>query len=238
MIGAERFAWIKRCLPVCLFLAVSVLDMVLQVENRTQLQELFVSPFLDFCGTVFVVLKMGLFWGGFAFLMGTWSRILYLPLWLWVCVVEAVEVFARIFYRMSLDGDWLMLVLASSRQEMGEFLSGIGWFPIGVGVLGLIAALVGGGVLFWKISYPQVNGKSVSVGLAMLSPFLIFNLLVGSPAGAFNDMMYTFLPVDTIHNWKVYSDIGEMATKPHFPQGLKLEASDGGRPFGLFVIGE
>lgn len=225
--------------PALLFGAMSALDTALQAENRTLLQEVFSHPLLDGCVASLTVLKMGAFWGGFAFILGRWSRILYLPLWGWICLVEVVEVFARIYYRMSLDGDWLMLVLASSSREMGEFFSGIGTCAIGLGVVAGLVTMAGGGFLLWKSTAVKVSLRSVSCGLAMMAPFLLWNLALCAPTTAFHDMMYTYLPVDTIHNWGIYSDVGKMASCPQLPKGLALDLAEGGRrPFGLFVIGE
>lgn len=237
VVGPLRWS-VRFCVPMLVFLVVSALDSILQIETRTQIEDFFSHPFLDGFYMLLRVVKVGSLLGSLAFLLGRWARVVYLPLWLWICVVETVEVFARIFYNMSLDGDWLMIVLASSREEMGEFFSGLGMGAIGLGCLGFFTALLGGGALLWRTAYPTVAKRTVLFGLAMILPFFVGNVLLRSPLLAFHDMMFTFLPMDTVRNLKTYSDIGQIASKPDLPQGLHCGVSGPDRPLGLFVIGE
>ena len=92
--------------------------------------------------------------------------------------------------------------------------------------------------MLWRSAYPTVTRRAVFLGLAMMVPFLVGNMLLRSPLLAFHDMMFTFLPVDTVWNLKTYSDIGQIAEKPELPRELHCSAEEPDRPFGLFVIGE
>ena len=106
---------------IVVFTAVTLMDLLLQREVRTQIEEYFDNPFLSSLFCFGRALKWGLLLTAPAFFLGRRARMLYLFLWPYLVLVETTEAVARHSYGMVLDGDWLMLVYTSSAQEMREF---------------------------------------------------------------------------------------------------------------------
>lgn len=90
-------------------------------------------PLRDFHRVVVVVVKSvcaGMALCVPAFLLGRKARWFYLPLWCWLCFIEMVECVSFWKFMRPLDGDWLMIVLTSSWEEMASF-----WKELGIGCL-------------------------------------------------------------------------------------------------------
>lgn len=226
-------------IPVLLFSGMAFLDLWLQQgASVSQVQEATTYSLGNICGQVLTAIKLGLFWGGLSILLGKWSRVLILPLWVWVCWIETVEIFARIIYKMSLDGDWLMIVLASSSAEMKELTQVIGIGNLALGFLGFILMTIVGCRLLWCATRCRQTGWRRFIGGACLLPFVLWNVVFHSPATALHEVMFTYLPVDTLHNWALYADMGRTASAPGLPAEIRIEMADGKCPLGVFVIGE
>lgn len=223
-----------RVLPVALFAAVTLLDLLLQQRGGADGGFAFAHPLMDGARLLLNALKYGLFWGAFGLLLGRWA----LPLWFWMCFLETAEIFARRYYNMVLDGDWLMLVLASSVAEMREMFAGFGPLAVTLGLGGCALAGAVGGWALWKATDAPPTRRSVLCGLLCLAPFLVWNVLLRPLDVALSNTLYTFLPVDTVRNGAQFVDIARTARTPALPAGLRAAASDADRPFGLFVIGE
>ena len=69
----------------------------------------------------FRAVRFGLFFGAGAFLFGRRIRWAFVSLWCLFCVVLAIECVARFNFGMVLGGDWVMILLASSGEEICEF---------------------------------------------------------------------------------------------------------------------
>ena len=223
---------------IMVFTAVTLMDLLLQREVRTQIEEYFDNPFLSSLFCFGRALKWGLLLTAPAFFLGRRARMLYLFLWPYLVLVETTEAVARHSYGMVLDGDWLMLVYTSSAQEMREFFGQFSWLGISTTILGLLTALAAGWFFFSRVRYPAVTRVSACAGVLASLPFVISNLLLSSILTVGNEVMYTFLPVDTVHNYALYTDIARTARSPRIPRN-SLHAPERVRDtLGVFVIGE
>ena len=231
--AAGRSWWI-----VAVFTAATLLDLALQSGARNQFEEYLHNPFLHALNSLGVALKWGLLMSAPAFFFGRRMRVPYLALWGYVVAVESVEVVARLRYGMSLDGDWLMILLTSSAAEMREFFGQLGGaFVCAVGVCAA-AALAGGWFFFRAVPYPQVSRSSVAVGCLCCLPFVLSNIVLSNPLAAANDTMYAFLPVDTVHNCAMYRDMVRTVNEPRLPAFDASAAERVKDTLGVFVIGE
>ena len=222
---------------LALFAAVAFLDLTLQREVRSQLEEHLSQPFFYFLDAAWVSLKWGLLLAAPALFLGKRSRPFYLLLWPYLAVVETVEAVARCAYGMSLDGDWLMIVYASSPSEMWEFFGQFGWGSIALTCIGLSLALVAGLMFLGRIRYPAASKGSIFTGILFCLPFALCNLLLTNPLCAGNELMISFLPIDTVHNHALYSDIVRTAREPRLPPS-SAKPEDVNETLGVFVIGE
>ncbi len=223
---------------IALFAAATLLDLALQRGARTQIEEYFDNPFLSALTCVWVSLKWGLLLAAPSLFAGRFARWLLCPLWGWIVFVEAVECVARGRYGMSLDGDWLMIALTSSRAEMAEFLGQLGAVVL-VGVpLCAVAALALGLAVLARLEFPRPTRLSAALGAAFCLPFAVCNLVLSNPLSAANETMYAFLPVDTIHNCGTFRDIVRTANSPHIPPAADGAAARIADTLGVFAIGE
>lgn len=223
---------------VAVFMAVTLVDLLLQREVRTQLEQHFEDPFLSALFYLGRSLKWSLLLSAPAFLLGRRSRPFYMLLWPYLVFVETVEAVARTSYGMMLDGDWLMIVYTSSWREMREFFGQFSWTGIIVTAAGFLAAVAAGLFLFRRIRYPAASRLSVAVGLVFCAPYAICNFLLSNPLTAGNEVMFTFLPVDTVHNYAMYSDIARTARAPRLPENTLAAPERINNTLGVFVIGE
>ena len=223
---------------VAIFTAVSFLDLVLQRGISTQLESYVKDPFTVWLFVFGRAIKWGLFLSAPAFLFGRRSRTFFLVLISYLSLVETIEVVTKISYGMVLDGDWLMLVLASSTQEMREFFGQFSWTGVLLTAIGLSAALASGLFIFRRIRYPDTSLLSITIGVLFCVPFVICNLILHEPKGAGNDMMYTFLPIDTVHNYALFTDIAKTAREPRLPENTLADPDRIRKTLGVFVIGE
>ena len=223
---------------VFVFTVVTLVDLLLQREVRTELEQYFENPFLTAIFCLGRSLKWGLLLSAPAFILGRKSRLLYLILWPYLVLTETVEVVARFSHGMILDGDWLMILYTSSSQELREFFGQFPWWGTAATLLALSAAIAAGMFLFRRIRYPEASRLSAAVGILFCAPFAICNFLLSNPLTAGNEVMYTFLPVDTAHNYAMYSDIARTAREPRLPANTLAASERIAETLGVFVIGE
>lgn len=220
------------------FSAVTVLDVLLQQGAKSQLEEYLSGSSFGVLNTVGVMLKWGLLLSAPAFLFGRHARWIYLPLWSWLVLVETVECIARIWYRMTLDGDWLMIVLASSATEVREFFGQFGVWTIAAIVVASLLVFISGALFFLRGRYPVPSRLSILLAVVFCAPFLLMNIVFANPLGFSNEVMYAFLPVDTVHHFATFRDIVRTSKKPRLPDCQAKASECAKETLGVFVIGE
>ena len=192
----------------------------------------------DSLDVTFRAMRFGLFFGAGAFLFGCRSRWAYIPLWCLFCGVLAIECVARFNFGMVLGGDWVMILLASSGEEIREFSRQFSIPVVLSAALAMPLVLATGVWALRKAPYPRVSWRSASVGLACLAPFAMCDVKWQKPLNVFMGVITLRLPVDSIRHWGAFSEIAKSAKSPDLPADLRLEASPGQAPFGVVVIGE
>ena len=223
---------------IAIFTVVTLVDVLLQRDVRAQLEQSFEDPFNIVLFYTGLALKWGLFLTAPALLFGRRARFLYYPLWSYLAVVETIEVVTRSSYGMVLDGDWLMIVSTSSVQEFREFFGQFSWFGMLFTVLSFLAALGSGLFFFRRVRYPAVSKSSAIAGILSFVPFVVCNLILSNPLAAGNEVLYMFLPIDTVHNYSMYTDIARTAREPRLPQNTLAAPERIQETLGAFVIGE
>ena len=214
-----------------LFFAVALFDVFLQFGEGSNADAVFEDGGHWLRG-VFTAVKQGLLFGGIALAWPRAARRLLPVVWTGVCVIEMVQVVARLEFGISLDGDWLMIVLASSKEEMLTFwgemaCSWVAWLA----VFGGAAAAVGG---VWAL-VRSAMGRPHLWGLVLVLPFVWCNLVRMPLTLAFAEVMYMFVPVDTVGHAQRFLDMVRTANDPQLPEGLgKIKTP----LVGVVVVGE
>lgn len=245
----DRREWRFGLVTAGMFFAVALFDVVLQFGEGSNADAVFESGAGYWLRAVWVAVKQGLFFGGIALVMPRIARFLLPVVWVWVCVVEVVQVVSRAKFGISLDGDWLMIVLASSGEEMATFWGEMvrSW-SVWAALLGGIAVGVAGvkGVMAVE-NVESVEGKglrardlstrfrSAVVGVVCLLPFLWCNLVRMPLTHAFAEVMYLFVSVDTVGHAQRFFDMAHTAKAPQLPTDLKRIETP---LVGVVVVGE
>ena len=235
---ASALAHLRAVWPfLAVFTAVSLMDLLLQREARSRFEDYLSDPYL-YLEAIGISIKWGLLLTAPALLLGRRARIPYLVLWPYLALIETVEAVARFAYGMSLDGDWLMIVCASSASEMREFFGQFSWPGIAITAVCLAAVMFAGLAFFHRRQYPATSKFSIGMGALLCTPFVLFNLILSSPICAGNEMMFTFLPLDTIHNYALYSDIARTVHSPRLPPAEAASKERIDEMLGVIAIGE
>ena len=216
--------------PVLLFSIAAACDLFLQK---------FAAPMAwqSFALTI-RALRFGLFFGAASFLFGRRARFLFIPFWCWFCFVLMVEAVAHFNFGMVLDGDWVMMLAASSGEEMKAFARRIMPAAWVAAAIAMPALAIGGSFLLAKLPYPRISWRSIVAGVLCILPLAIFDVGMHHPVGPFLALITFHLPVDSLHNWSLFRDIGQTAHVPQLPVGIRLDVQAGKEPLGVVVIGE
>ena len=222
--------WTKYLVPMALFAVVAACDILVQMfEEMSEWQVLEVA---------FRAVRFGIFFGAGTFLLGRFARWVFVPLWCLFCGVLSIEYVAHFNFGMVLGGSWVMILLSSSGEELGEFVHQLSIPIVLSAVLALPLMSVAGSWVFCKMRYPHVSRRSVCIGLVCLAQFAVIDLEWCRPFNVFMGLVSIRLPVDSVRHWGAYSEIARSATSPDLPDGLRLGAPSDQSPFGIVVIGE
>ena len=222
--------WVKYFVPAALFAVVVACDILVQIfEGMSEWRVLAIC---------FRSVSFGLFFGAGTFLLGRFARWAFVPLWCLFCVVLSIECVAHFNFGMVLGGSWVMILLSSSGEELGEFVHQLSIPIVLSAALAFPLMLVAGTWVFCKMRYPRISWRSVCVGLVCLAQFAIVNFEWRTPFNVFMRLASVRLPVDSVRHWGAYSEIVRSATSPDLPDGLRLEAPPNQSPFGIVVVGE
>ena len=223
---------------IVIFVVVTLTDVLLQRDVRSQLEQSFENPFTTVLSYTGFTLKWALLLTVPALFLGRRARFIYYVLWPYLVLVETIEIVTRLSYGMVLDGDWLMIVSTSSAQEFREFFGQFSWSGILFTVLGFLTALCVGLFFFRRVRYPIVSKSSAIAAFLSFAPFVVCNLILSNPLAAGNEVLYMFLPIDTVHNYAMYADISRTANEPRLPKNTLADQEHIQETLGVFVIGE
>ena len=182
--------------------------------------------------------RFGLFVGTLGFLIGRIARPVHMALWVWFCLVLAVEGFAHFGFSTVIDGCWVMVIAASSTAEIGAFLANIPVLLLVSTLAVTIGALVVGFRSLAAIPYPRISWRSLVLSLILVQPFVVYDLCWRTRLGAFDTLIAFHLPKDALRNYDSLREFAQAAVSPQLPDGLRLATSTSQAPMGLIVVGE
>lgn len=182
--------------------------------------------------------RFGLFVGALGFLIGRIARFAHIALWVWFCLVLAVEGFAHFGFSAVIDGCWVMVIAASSMDEIRSFLANVPVLLLVSTLAVTIGALVVGFRSLAAIPYPRISWRSLAVSLILVLPFAIYDSSWRTRLGAFDALIAFHLPKDALRNYGSLREFARAAISPQLPDGLRLATSTSQAPMGLIVVGE
>ena len=229
-LGGKCWACVAYALPAILFSIVAACDLFVQR----------IEPIGTFTMLALMArgVRFGLLVGALGFLIGRIARFLHIALWVWFCLVLAVEGFAHLGFSTVIDGCWVMVIAASSMAEIRSFLANVPVLLLVSTLAVTIGALVVGFRFLAAIPYPRISWRSLAVSLILVLPFAIYDSSWRTRLGAFDALIAFHLPKDALHNYGSLKEFAQAAVSPQLPDGLRLATSTNQAPMGLIVVGE
>lgn len=179
----------------------------------------------------------GLMFGALAFLLGKWSRLVLLPMLLFILGNGIIESYVKATFDMNYTGDWIMVLQATSMDELLNF-----WqenaFSVIAGALVLIFALVGLVRGLWKARYPKFSASSLIVGLMLLLPMYVFVGRGHVSKETFGRAIFHKVISETCENFGMMRDVGYVHGQPEGLENVRLSVSLEEAPTCAIIIGE
>lgn len=214
------------------FAAMSFIDAMLQFGEGSNADAVFqrIGPFT--ARAAWLALKHALLIVAPALIFPRLAKVYFPVVWAWVAFMCAVQTISRTKFGISLDGDWVMIVLCSSAEEMARFwpdLLSFPWTYAAVAIFGVVG-------YFGCRAFRSVTVKrNILLGILFLLPFAYFNCMRQHLARGLSEMMYLYFPVDTAGHYHRFSDMIRTARAPRLPSDLRPVT---GPMAGIVVVGE
>lgn len=152
-----------------------------------------------------------------------------------LCIIT-MGVFLK--FNMKLDGDWFLIVGTSSWDEAVDFLRPIASFG-GIAILALIvAAGIWVGRYFWKAQFPRLSGKTRSLSLVFVVPFLLCACHSGLWMEETIRAVAGMIAWDTRTKIQSYQKLVQACTDPELPVCIETLVPSNDLPLVVVVIGE
>jgi len=166
--------------------------------------------------------------------LSVWGYVIAVPVYFFL---ECIEWFVHLNFGMVLDGDWVGIILGSSRREFLWFVEQyltVRTFCV-VAILGL---MTWGLIRILRLAR-NIHAGAMTVCCALLSACVFVYATPVRQRGAkvFNSLSPVNLVVDSVLNCKAYVRLSKMKKSPRIPETVHLqEGMDD--VIGVFVLGE
>lgn len=192
-------------------------------------------------GGWYYVIKQTLCWGlmlgALSFMLGKWSRWIYVPLFSYLSVIGIAETYVRAQFAVNFKGDALLVLLASSPSELYKY-----WMNNALAIVLSSAAVIVVTALViaatMRARFPRVSVMSFCVGLLMLCPMICWNWIGHSTKKAFGAAIFHQVVSDTFENATMFADLGRIHDAPEELEDIRLSTSLDQAPTCVIVIGE
>ncbi len=183
-------------------------------------------PFFILGATAYLMLMAS----AIPFLFRSWARYVLAVLFVWLLLVDVLEVAAWISFGVSVRGEVLAIAMGSSRDEVMSFLGlFLGW-KFAVVVIGLGMALVAGVryLVRHPLPFPARRCVSVAVGLVLVGAAVLAGYRPEKP-------LHSGLVLDSITQFARYRALARAVRAPDVSD---VVVPDRCVPVVVFVIGE
>ena len=171
--------------------------------------------------------------------LGHAARWVLVPFFAWSVVCDLACVYCERVYHVPLYTVWLQAVSDATGAEIAEFVRMV-LTPTMVCVLLAAMAVVGYyGYLMFRRPHGETNdGRCWRLGIFMVAPFVLFNLLLMNSSAGCAQMYFTSCPICTYIQWRDHRGAQRAFKNANLPHRVKTVASAGELPNLLIVIGE
>ena len=176
------------------------------------------------------------FLAGLFLIFGRAVKCLCYPLFWIVAIVGSLEIFARMFFGFTFEGDWILILLESSPSEVCYFVKQYMDFSVGVFSLGVILICVASTCVLKCVIVGRRGVLCYLFGLILVTPVVICEVNADSWGRCFGNVKTKRVIADTMCKVLMYIDLFSISQSPDLGgSNLSLDADD---IMGLVVIGE
>ena len=169
--------------------------------------------------------------------LGGYSRYLYVPFFLSLFVVEGVEWFVLLNFNMLIDGDLVGIIAGSSWNEMMWFVKQYFGFHT-ILVIGVIVAVVYGFArIIILLRDFRVNATTLGFAFFALCVFVYGSSIMNNGLDVFDKRPTLHMISDSIGCFHSFTLLAEMKKHPCFPMDIHV-SSETDEVVGVFVLGE
>jgi len=168
-------------------------------------------------------------------LLGRFARWFYMPVVTVFLVIEAIEWYVRHNFKMILDGDWIGMLMGSSREELLWFIQ----HALGFTSLAVIVVMC---VVVWilvrmlsRVKNVRVNMQTVGVAFLFVCVFAYANSIITRHFNVFEELVAIHLISDSVRCFNSYAVLAEMKKHPQLPADVHASVND---MLGVVVLGE
>lgn len=173
----------------------------------------------------------------FTFLLGKW-RILLLPFFAYVYLVELAEHWFFVKFHAHFMGDLALIAMNSSWEEAGAFFADSFSWPM---LLGLLAVFIAGyfiaRILFAGKIEAGMRARLILFGVCSL-PFVVLNCVLIKPRFIPYQMMFVYVAADTVKSLQINREIYAACKSPAPVGEVRLSSVASGNPLGVILVGE
>lgn len=176
------------------------------------------------------------------FLLGSYAKYFYVTFFFVELPLQVVAWFARINFKMVLDGDWVGIVLGSSPDELL-------WFLKHYAVVLVLLFVFLFGLLFgvWKLTIQvcrsRVTKTTVTMGVGGILLFFYANQVLDSCVHKKFERLEkqvfgVNLALDSFRHWNEFKLLAAMKINPQIPSTVKLSGRQPEDVLGVVILGE
>lgn len=195
---------------------------------------------LSLGGWVGVVLRgsgYGFILAAVMFVLGRLAKWIFAPLFLLLLFVVFVEFLIRLLFGWNFFGDWLLLVQATSLDEVKMFFTENA-FPVCWALLAFVLVVI---FYMWSL-FKWVSPNSIRARILIVPflfvPFFLFDFRWHAPVKSFNSSICYRVITDTVAYATIYSEMGNVVVNPELPSSVQTAVGHDELPICVFVIGE
>lgn len=171
------------------------------------------------------------------FILGKWSKPLYCISATFITLVAILELYVFTNFGFNFHGDWLLLMQATSPDELREFWVG-NRLAVIFGVSAILGCCVLVNFLVLKSKYPRPTRRRVLIGVILLLSALAHDSKLTAFHKIGNSLISGHVLVDTVRNIAVFHDVAHIRNHPDFPKTISFTNSAEDIPLVVVVIGE
>lgn len=166
------------------------------------------------------------------------SRWFLVSLFALVLGVESACEFSSKVFHAGLNDNWIALVTNTSLEEIIGFAAMTMSVWTVVGVLLFVLCVAGYAAVLRKASYPERSWLSRAIGIGLLCPFVVMNMLLINWHSGISQTIWSSFGVSSYLSWKNMQGVIRACDHPNLPAKIDTLVPIAELPDVVIVIGE